>query len=126
MIQKAGEILERQNLAARIGDFYRVLNLKQWAACFTFVDPTLRDAGKVEITSYSSSLSSFYDKHGPIMSQTVDKLRLHVNEPSKHDDRDFAYGVVLLEDREHQTLTIRERWVKASDGQWYTRMAGMV
>lgn len=36
----------------------------------------------------------------------------------------FVYHA--LEDHEHHPLKIRERWVKASDGRWYTRMVGMV
>lgn len=126
MIQRAMEITERHNLAARIEEFYCLLNAKHWTDCFQLIDPILRAAGKVEIDSYSKSLSSFYDKHGPIISQSVDQLRIHVNEPSRHDDRDFAYGVVVLEDRDHQAMKIRERWVKAADGCWYTRMVGMV
>ena len=126
MIQKAAETMERQDLAGRIEEFYRFLNAKHWADCFQLIDPKLREAGKVEIESYSKSLSSFYDKHGPIISQTVEQLRIHLNEPSKHDERDFAYGEVVLEDRDHQALKIRERWVKALDGRWYTRMVGMV
>ncbi|HVA46802.1 MAG TPA: hypothetical protein VNH11_10595 [Pirellulales bacterium] len=118
--------VEQQNLATRIEGFYHFLNAKQWQKCFDLVDPKLRDAGEVEIAAYTNSLSSFFAKHGPMVSQTVERLRLYVNAPNKHDDRDFAYGLVALEDREHHSLKIRERWVKASDGRWYTRTAGMV
>ncbi len=50
----------------------------------------------------------------------------HPSSESNHDDRDFWYAVVAVEDREHRAHQIRERWVKASDSRWYTRMVGMV
>ena len=115
-----------QDLADRIEAFYRFLNAKDWQKCFELVDPKLRDAGKVEFNAYTSSLASFFAKHGPMVLQSLERLRVYVNSPNKHDDRDFAYGLVALEDREHHSLKMRERWVKASDGRWYTRMAGMV
>lgn len=127
MIQKATETTpDQQALADRIHAFYHSLNAKQWRQCFELVDPKLRESGKVELKAYSSSLSSFFAKHGPLASPSLDRLRIYANVSNKNDDRDFAYGTVTVEDREHDALTIRERWVKASDGHWYTRMAGLV
>ena len=124
--QHDNSLHERKCLATRIEDFYRLLNNKQWDKCFEFVDPSLRDSRRVDLAAYSKSLSSFFLKYGPLAILSLERLHVYVNVPNKHDDRDFAYGLVTLEGREHQPLKIRERWVKASDGRWYTRMVGMV
>lgn len=127
MIQQATETTpEQQAITDRIQAFYHFLNATQWRECFKLVDPMLRASGKVELAAYSNSLSSFFAKHGPLASSSLDRLQIYTNASNKNDERDFAYGTVTLEDREQQFLTIRERWVKASDGRWYTRMAGMV
>lgn len=115
-----------RKLATQIEEFYRLLNDQRWIECFELVDPKLREAGKVEVGSYSSSLASFFSKHGPLVLQSLDRLRIYADAANKHDDRDFAYAMVKLEDRDHLPLKIRERGIKASDGRWYTRMAGMV
>jgi hypothetical protein len=127
MIQKTTETTPDQKaLSDRIEEFYCYLNEKQWSKCFELVDPKLRESGKVELIAYSSSLSSFFAKRGPMAGQSLGRMRIYTDASNKNDDRDFAYGDVTLEDRDHRSIRIRERWVKASDGQWYTRMAGMV
>jgi hypothetical protein len=127
MIQKnSAATREQQELTTRIERFYQLLNDQRWKECFELVDPKLRDTGKVAIGTYSNSLASFFTEHGPLVLQSFDRVRIYDGASNTHDNRDFAYGLVALEDREHHPLKTRERWVKASDGQWYTRMAGMV
>lgn len=127
MIQRTSEeAIEQKDLAGRIEVFYRLLNAQDWQGCFELLDPTLRDTGKIKIDAYSNSLSSFFAKHGPLVNQSLEQLKVYFDAQGASDDRDFAYGIVVLEDREHHSLKIRERWVKASDGLWYTRMVGMV
>jgi hypothetical protein len=74
---------ERECLAGRIGDFYRLLNNNDWAKCFELVDPKLRDAHRVDLPTYSNSLSSFFSKYGPLTVLSLNQLRVYVNVPNK-------------------------------------------
>ena len=115
-----------RSIRGRVREFYRRLNDQNWEKCFEFVDPVLRESGKVDFEAYAKSLSSFYKKYGPLELHSLQQFNVHPNVQSNRDNRDFAYGVVAFDDREHRSHQVRERWVKASDGRWYTRMVGMV
>src|SRR5256885_2164030 len=116
--------VEMIRLNHRIRHFYRYFNENNWQACFARVDPKLKE-GRVNFDPYAESLSSFFEKYGPIRVESI-KLRLHTNvKTNKHDDRPFASGTLHWQDNKHRHHVLRERWVKSGD-KWYTRMMGLV
>jgi hypothetical protein len=122
---RSTESARRSKLRNRIRSFYRHLENGQWDACYGLVDPKLRD-GKIDRGAYGRSLSAFLEHYGPIEIIAVPKLNIYSNvQNNKHDDRDFAYGLVVWQDKNHQPHLLKERWVW-SDGNWYTRMVGLV
>jgi hypothetical protein len=83
-------------------------------------------SGKVDFEAYSRSLSAFLETYGQIEVIAVPKLNIYSNVPNnKHDERDFAYGLVVWQDKNHQPHLLKERWIWAEDN-WYTRMVGLV
>ena len=119
--------LETQQLQNRIAEFYELLKQREWEQCFTYIDPVLRDEGKVTLDAYSRTMSSFFATHGPLGNVSVQDLKLHLGQQSKlYENRDFALGDVVVQDREQRPYRLKERWVKAADGHWYTRMVGLV
>jgi hypothetical protein len=116
--------LETLSLYQRIRYFYHYLNGNDWEACFHRLDPKLRD-GKIEHDVYVQSLTDFFDKYGPIKTESM-KFQLYLKvKKNLYDDRPFAYGEVHWQDRKGRTHVFRERWVKTDD-KWCTRMAGLV
>ncbi|MBI3465464.1 MAG: hypothetical protein HY000_20770 [Planctomycetes bacterium] len=119
--------LDKRRLRDRIKKFYVLLNEQNWESCFKLIDPKLRDAGKVAFDSYAATLSAFFGAFGPLEDVSVSDLKLYSDVKSKlYGDRDFAYGCVVCKDREHHPQRLEERWVKATDGRWYTLMVGLV
>jgi hypothetical protein len=118
-------------LRERIGEFYTSFNKENWESCFKMIDPNLRNARRVEHDKYIDSLITFFDAFGPIQIRSV-QVSLHLNEEninprnSKFDKRDFAYGTVVWFDRHECEQYLSERWVKALNHQWYTRMLGII
>lgn len=119
-------VIDQSNLGDRIKEFYELLNDRQWVKCFELIDPRLRDAGAIEFAAFANSLSSFFEKHGPLTFRSVAQLTVYTDAVSRNDERDFAYGLVAVEDRDHHSMQFRERWVKDADGFWYTRKVGLV
>lgn len=114
-------------LRDRIKLFYNLLNEEEWQECFEMIGPKLRDDIRITKEQYFDSLSSFPDAFGPLRNAIVDDLTIYSNQPNnRYDDRDFAYGDSVWTDRHNHSRKIQERWVKAADGRWYTRMAGLV
>lgn len=119
--------LEETRLRDRIETFYSLVNEQQWEQCYEFIDPTLRDGHKVALDAYVETLSSFFAAFGPLEDLSVTDLTLHLDVKSElYDDRDFAHGSVVWRDQEHRLHTVQQRWVKAADGRWYTRMVGLL
>ncbi len=117
---------QTRRLRLRIRGFYQHFNDNDWKACFATVDPKLRSERKVEYPCYSDSLSAFFQNHGPITILSLE-LSLHLDMPDNNFGcKDFAYGVVSWEDGKHRPHVFKERWVRAPDGKWYTRMIGLV
>ncbi len=115
---------ETLSLNRRIRNFYLDFNDQKWEACFDRLDPKLRE-GRVDHETYVESLSSFFDKYGPIEIESLElKLYLTVKN-NQHDDRPFAYGLLHWQDHDGRPHVLRERWVK-SEGAWYTRMVGLI
>jgi hypothetical protein len=124
MATQSPQAAERIRLNQRIRRFYRYFNENNWKACFERVDPKLRE-GRVNFGPYAESLSSFFEKYGPIQIESID-LRLYASvQTNRHDDRPFAYGTVHWQDNQHKPHVLRERWVKSAD-EWYTRMVGLI
>jgi hypothetical protein len=115
---------QKAKVRNRIKSFYHHLDHEDWTGCYQFVDPKLRD-GKVDYVNYAKSLAAFYSYYGPIRVVSVQQVTIHGDVRSnKHDDRDFAYGLVVWKDKRNQPHLLRERWVKSGEN-WYTRMVGL-
>lgn len=116
---------QKTKLRGRIRRFYRHFDEKDWEACYNLLDPKLR-SGKVNYTTYAKSLSEFFCHYGPIKIVAIPKLTVYADvRDNKHDDRDFAYGLVVWQDKSNQHHLLRERWVRSGEN-WFTRMAGLV
>jgi hypothetical protein len=77
------------------------------------------------LPAYSESLARFFDQYGPIR-RLFTKVSLYLNiTTNKHDDRPFAYVVIVWQDKQHSFHLFRERWVK-DDDLWYTRVVGLI
>jgi hypothetical protein len=116
---------QRSALRRRLAGFYSAFNKEDWRGCFEYVDPRLRAESRVELGTYSASLGRFFESYGPVrrIYSKID-LYLHVT-TNRHDDRAFAYVIVLWQDKHHIPHIFRERWVRDKD-EWYTRVAGLV
>jgi hypothetical protein len=112
-------------LRRRVRDLYRSFNLGEFARCFHFLDPRLREAGKVEPEAYSQSLSTFKNHYGTVNIWLI-RISLYADTPTnKRADRPFAYVYVVWQDLRNEVHLFRERWVYDS-GRWYTRVVGRV
>lgn len=119
-------VIEKKRLRHRIKRPYDLLNARKFDICFEIVDPRLRTAGTIKFESYQTSLSHFIEKYGPLHLLRIDGLKLYSDVPAKNEDREFAYALVIAQDRDGREMQLRERWVKDSDGFWYTRKVGLV
>jgi hypothetical protein len=63
---KNPEAAQKAALKRRLLAFYAACNAQQWDRCFSFVDPKLRQEGRVDETKYTASLAHFLDHYGPI------------------------------------------------------------
>ncbi len=116
----------KTELRDRIESFYEHFNRQEWKVCFETIDPLLRESQRIRLDNYSEALSSFFEKYGPIAIQSL-KLSLHLDvKLNKADAREFANGVLAWHDRQGQSHVFKERWVRANDDNWYTRMIGLV
>jgi hypothetical protein len=126
--QKSSTVSEAALKAAlrrRIRGLYRSFDLGSWDRCFQYLDPRLREAGKVEQSRYSASLNAFKERYGAIAIWHV-RISFHSDvRTNKHDDRPFAYAYVIWQDSQNEVHLFRERWVFDS-GRWYTRVVGLV
>lgn len=119
--------LDRRRLRDRIKRFYDLVNEEDWEECFALIDPKLRSARKITFEDYADTLTAFFAAFGPLEEVSVSGLKLYSDVRSKlYGDRDFAQGLVVLKDREPRPHSLQERWVKATDGRWYSRMIGLV
>lgn len=124
--QTDNQTAEKRRLRQRIQRFYQLLNERHRDECFALIDPSLREAGAITFAAYVATPSSFYAAYGPLENVALRDLKLHGNAKSKlYGERDFAHCVVTLQDRDHEQHPLHERWVKADDGRWYTRMVGL-
>ncbi|HVA48880.1 MAG TPA: hypothetical protein VNH11_21115 [Pirellulales bacterium] len=124
--QPTNVLTETKRLRHRIKRLYDLLNERKFDKCFEIVDPRLRTAGKITLELYQSSLSHFIEKYGPLHVLRIDGLKLHIDVPARNEDRDFAYALVVAQDAKGREMAFRERWVRESDGFWYTRKLGLV
>ena len=58
--------VERTALRNRVRSFYRLLNKKAFAKCFSFLDPHLRETGKADEKKYIQSMSAFLEHYGTV------------------------------------------------------------
>jgi len=116
---------QKSALRRRIRGLYLNYNLGAWARCYRFLDPRLRETGKVETAQYGDSLSAFKEHYGAINIWHV-RISLYSEvRTNKHDERPFAYVYVIWQDAHNEVHLFRERWVFDS-GRWYTRVVGLV
>jgi hypothetical protein len=120
-----GELRDVLSLSGRIVNFYRAFNRQDWPRCYDYIDPRLRDGGKVEEGDYARTMGSFFAEYGPIQRVKILKLTIHPGEESKADGRDFAYIIISWEDKSNSFHHFRERWIK-DRGKWFTRVVGLV
>lgn len=115
---------EEVKLKNRIREFYQYLNSRNWQGCFDSIDPMLRTKG-IDPVLHAKKMEQFLLKYGPITITSLD-VTLYQNVKTRgYGDRDFACGTVLWDDFHNRRHQLNERWVKASDGQWYTRMTSL-
>lgn len=76
-----------RSICDRVRAFYQRLNDQNWEECFEFVDPVLRQSGKVDYEAYAKSLSSFYSKYGPLEVRSLEQFNVYADAPNKRDDR---------------------------------------
>jgi hypothetical protein len=115
---------DRDALHHRIRTFFRYLNRQAFDKCWSFLDPALRERGRVEEDKYAKSLSEFLDHFGAVEIVTV-KIDLYPGVRSGERTQDSAYPLIVWKDARHVPHLFRERWVK--DGKtWYTRVVGLV
>ncbi len=122
--QNGNAAAERAALRNRIKSFYRHLNGHAFDKCWSFLDPDLRQKGRVEEDKYAKSLSEFLDHYGAveIVSMTID---LYPGVKTHERTQDCAYPLIVWKDAKRVAHLFRERWVK--DGKtWYTRVVGLV
>lgn len=113
----------QDQLRNRIEEFYRHLNQGNIKTCFDMIDPQLRNL--LDYEKYNNSMSSFVVKYGPI--QIVElSVSLYLGVEGVRDNRDFAYGTVNWTDKHQRPHFFNERWVKANDGFWHSRMLGLL
>jgi len=117
---------QKAALRARVRRFYGTLFAKRsWQKCYEYLDPRLREQGKVDANTYAESLARFADYYGAISIRHID-ISLHLDATkNRHDDRAFAYVYVFWQDKRGQFHVFRERWVR-DGGDWYTRVVGLV
>jgi hypothetical protein len=122
---RAADAPERRALRRRVENFYRRFNRGAWEECYALVDPRLRDADRVALSSYAESLRAFGEAYGSVRPWYV-RISLHLDARSnKRDARPFAYVYVVWQDAANEFHMFRERWVKDGD-EWFTRVAGLV
>jgi hypothetical protein len=114
---------DKASLTQRVRYLYKFVNDRDWAKCRAYLDPRLRD--RVAAEQYGREMDAFFAAHGPIRQITVVSANLYPAGSARADDREFAYVVLSWKDRDHALHHFRERWVK-DDGQWYTRVVGLV
>src|SRR5439155_15380964 len=101
MATKIPQNVEQIRLNQRIRHFYHYYNENNWKACFDRLDPILRE-GRVKFGPYADSLSSFFEKYGPVQVEAIDlRIYPHVKN-NKHDDRPFAYGTLHWHDNKQK------------------------
>jgi hypothetical protein len=116
---------QRDSLRGRVRRFYKLFNQRAWGKCFDYLDPRLRQAGKVERSRYEESLARFLDTYGEVKIWHTD-LSLHLDATkNKQDPRPFAFVYIFWQDKRHEFHVFRERWVEEA-GDWYTRVVGLV
>lgn len=116
---------QRARLRQRIRRFYKDFNEGRWERCYKALDPRLREQARVDPGSYAESLHRFAERYAPLR---IEYLRLNLYPKVKGNpraDRDFAFVVILWQDRENQFHLFRERWVKEGRN-WFTRVVGLV
>ncbi len=119
------ERAERQALRRRVQQFYRRFNKAAWDDCHQLIDPELTGRGKVESATYADLMQAFKEVYGSVRPRWTD-VSLHLDATTKQrDKRPFAFVYILWQDEAHDFHMFRERWVQ-EDGQWYTRVAGLV
>jgi len=95
-------------LRRRIRSFCQAFNRGDWARCFDFVDPTLRNQGRIEFAQYAESLAAFRAYYGKIDIWHL-RANIHGRKSAKHDDRAFAYVYVFWQDDRNGLHVFRER-----------------
>jgi hypothetical protein len=116
---------ERKELRRRTKQFYDAFNSGSWKACFTMIDPKLRNPPTVRVSVYAEQMRAFQEAFGSIKPWHI-RISLHLEKRSGASDaRPFAYVYVVWQDAAHGFHMFRERWVKHG-GQWYTRVVGLV
>ena len=114
------------SLRRRVRQFYKLLNQGEFERCHEMIDPRVRsNPNSVTLLQYSTACRDFLDRIGFIKLVEL-RVDLHIQEPSiLYEDRDFATGKAIWEDRSGERHTFAERWVR--DGRtWFTRSTGFV
>jgi hypothetical protein len=113
-------------LKRRIRQFYKLFNQREFERCFQMIDPRVRHRpASVTLDQYANSLRDFIDHVGTSRILEV-SFDLHRREPSTlYENRDFALGKTVWEDRAGQKHVFSERWVREGKS-WYTRSTGFV
>lgn len=119
-------LTEEKRLRTRIERMYELLNERKFDQCFEIIDPRVRGTGTIEFAKYQTCLSHFVDKYGPLEPFRVTDLKLYFKAADRQDDRDFAYAIVLAHDKTGREIELKERWVRDTDGFWYTLKTGLV
>lgn len=122
---RESEATERQALRRQVKRFYTQFNKANWRECHLLIDPQLIRKNRVDLGAYSERMQAFKDAYGSIKPWFT-RLSLHLQAaPKQADRRPFAYVYVVWQDEAHGFHIFRERWVK-DDGQWFTRVVGLV
>jgi len=116
--------VQREALRNRVHSFYRHFNRKAFGKCFLFIDPNLREEGKVDEIKYSQSLSDFLEYYGSV-SLVITKITLYLDMKTKTGVQNFGYPLIVWKDAKHMPHLFQERWVKHG-GMWFTRVVGLV
>jgi hypothetical protein len=112
-------------LRRRVRALYRAFNRADWARCFAFIDPKLRDAGRVEPATHADAMGTFRQTFGDVRIWHIDISLSEDAQSNKIDGRPFAYVYVFWQDDRSGFHVFRERWI-VDGGQWYTRVVGLV
>ena len=115
---------ERKALRNRLSSFYRSFNREKFEKCYEFIDPELRDRGRVEKHKYTTSLSDFLAYYGT-MTTVWTKIEIYYEIETRAGVQTFAYPLIVWKDSRNVHHLFRERWVKRGDT-WYTRVVGLV